>query len=135
MKILFLFFVLNDLQAVSVIRIDQSGVEEFTPFSHRYELIVSDNCTYCLNQMNLMKDCVKPEDVVVLMQNNTNLSEEGLKKVLRKKKIIYKTYLLDKNLREVYSFKGVTPMMWITKNESKKSYLGVLTCENLKLNF
>lgn len=135
MKTLLLLFFLSDLHAASVVRIDQSGVEEFTPFTHRYELIVSDNCSHCLNQMNIMKDCVKPEDVVVLMENKTNLSEEGLKKVLRKKKIIYKTYLLDKTLREAYAFKGVTPMMWITKNESKKSYVGVLTCENLKLNF
>ena len=135
MKILMLFFFFSDLHAAIVVRIDQNKVEEFTPFTHRYELIISDNCSHCINQISIMKDCVRPEDVVVLMENKSNLSEEGLKKILRKKKIIYKTYLLDKNLREVYSFKGVTPMMWITKNESKKSYLGVLTCENLKLNF
>lgn len=135
MKILMLFFFLSDLQADLVVRIDQNKVEEFTPFTHRYELIISDNCSHCINQISIMKDCVRPEDVVVLMENKSNLSEEGLKKILRKKKIIYKTYLLDKNLREAYSFKGVTPMMWITKNESKKTYLGVLTCENLKLNF
>lgn len=135
MNTLILLMTTLNLHAVEAVRIDQSKVEEFTPYSHRYELIVSDNCSHCMNQMAIMKDCVEAKDVVVLIDNVSNLSEDGLKKVLRKKKIIYKTYLLDKTLREAYSFKGVTPTLWITKNESKKSYTGVMTCENLKLNF
>lgn len=135
MKYLWLILFFNDVHAAPTIRLDQNQIEEFTPFTRRYELLISDNCAHCLNQLAIMKDCIKNEDVVVLLDNKTNQSEDGLKKLIRKKKIIYKTYLLDNSLREAYSFKGVTPMLWITNSASKKSYTGVMTCENLKLNF
>ena len=135
MKYLWLILFFNVVHAAPIIRLDQNKVEEFTPFTHRYELLISENCAHCLNQLSIMKDCVQNEDVVVLLDNKTNQTEEGLKKLIRRKKIIYKTYLLDSNLREAYSFKGVTPMLWITNNANKKSFTGVMTCQNLKLNF
>lgn len=136
MKYFWLILFFNEVCAAAPrVRLDQNKIEDFTPFTYRYELLIADNCAHCLNQLAIMRDCVKNEDVVVLLDNKTNQSEDGLKRLIRKKKIIYKTYLLDSSLKEAYSFKGVTPMLWITNNASKKSYTGVMTCENLKLNF
>lgn len=120
--------------AIPLLRIDSNKVEEFTPFAHKYELITSDNCAHCLHQIALMKDCVDPSDVVVLMENKSKLSEEALKRILVRKKITYKTFLLDSKASEAYQFKGVTPVMWISKNNKQKSYTGVVSCETLKLD-
>lgn len=118
-----------------LLEIKSGKVEEVTPFSHKYELIIADNCAHCMNQLNQMKDCVADRDVIVLMENLSKLSEDKLKRLVAKKKIPYSAYLLDSAARAAYEFKGVTPMMWITGKDSKKSFTGVVSCDSLKLNF
>ncbi|NOT79996.1 MAG: hypothetical protein HOP07_13460 [Bacteriovoracaceae bacterium] len=118
--------------ADSLIRIDKSMVEEIIPFSHKYELIIEDNCSFCLNQLSILKDCVDEKDVIVLMDNRSKLSEEKLQRIIKRKKISFKTYILSEELKKTYEFKTITPMMWINKLEEKKSYTGVVSCKQLK---
>lgn len=117
--------------ASSTVRLDKNIIEEVIPFTHKYELIIEENCGYCLNQLSIMKNCLEEKDVIVFMENKFNSSEEKLKKMIRRKKIIYKTYILTEDLKKSYNFKGVTPMMWINKGLEKKSYTGVVSCEAL----
>lgn len=128
-----IFMVLISIaSADSLIRIDKNMVEEITPFSHKYELIIEDNCSFCLNQLAILKECVDEKDVVVLMDNRLKLSEEKLQRIIKRKKITFKTYILSEELRKTYEFKSITPMMWINKLEGKKPYTGVVSCNQLK---
>ena len=116
----------------ALVRIDQNSIEEITPFSHKYELIIEDNCSYCLNQLSVLKECVDQNDVIVLIDNRSKLNEEKLKRIVKRKKIPFKVYLLSEDLKKIYEYKSITPMMWITKPEEKKSYTGVVPCKILK---
>lgn len=118
---------INQSMAIEAIRIDKDLVEKFTPFTHKYELIIADNCAHCMKQLEVMKECVKVEDVAVILENLSKLSDEQLRRLVRKKKIIYKTYLMDNELKKNYEFKGVTPVMWMYQ----KSYVGVVPCSVL----
>lgn len=118
----------SSLFAHPSIRLDKSTLEEFSPFSTKYELIISENCSYCLKQLSILKECVIENEVVVLLDNKSKLSEDNMKKLVRKKKITFKTFVLDEHLRNVYAFNGVTPTLWL----NKKSYTGVVSCEFLK---
>lgn len=115
-----------------LLEIKSGKVHEVLPFSHKYELIIADNCAHCMNQITVLKDCVPENEVIVLLDNQSKLSEEKLKRLVFKKKIPYRTYLLDSSARASYEFKGVTPMIWIKRSDSKKSYTGVVPCEGLK---
>jgi TPP-dependent 2-oxoacid decarboxylase len=132
MMILKLFIILNSSFAEQVIRLDNNTIESFTPFSHKYELIIEENCAHCINQINILKNCVEDKDVVILMDNKSLKSQDELKKILRKKKITYKTLLLNKTLIDTYAFKGITPTIWINTPKSSQSYSGVATCDFLK---
>ena len=134
MKALLLFLISTDLLAMPLYRIDTGKIEEFTPYSHKYELIISDNCAHCLHQISILQSCVEPNDVAVVMENKSKLPEEKLKRVLVKKKISYKTYLLDSKISESYQFKGITPAMWISKDNKREFFTGVVSCEKLKLD-
>lgn len=124
---IFFFAFINTAFAVDSIRVDKALVESFTPLTHKYELIIADNCVHCMKQLEIMKECVKVEDVVVILENLSKLSDEQLRRLIRKKKIIYKTYLMDNKLRKIYEFIGVTPVMWM----NQKSYVGVVPCSVL----
>lgn len=121
--------------AEEILRIDQSKIEKFTPFSHQYEMLMSDNCPHCMRQITYFKECVKKEDVVILIDNQSKLTDEQLKKVIQKKKIIYPTYLLNDELKKTYDYKGISPLLWITKGDVKRKFTGVIDCESLKANF
>lgn len=132
-RALFLLFVfIQSSQAFEVVRIDKNQVETFIPYTHKYELIIADNCLHCLKQLEIMKECVNVDDVVVILDNLSKLSDEQLRRLVRKKKIIYKTYLMDSELRKVYDFKGITPAIWINTDKSKIFYTGVVSCDLLK---
>lgn len=132
MLFLKLIFFLSHAHAVQTLRIDNNTVMDFTPFKHKYELIIEENCAHCLNQINILKNCVADSDVVILMDNKTNKSEEELKKILKKKKVSYQTFLLNKNLKEAYGYKGITPTIWLNSKTASNSYSGVASCEFLK---
>lgn len=122
------FLVINSLMAADVVRIDKNSIESFSPLTHKYELLIADNCAHCMRQIAIMKECVKEEDVVVVIDNVSKLSEEQLKKILIKKKIPYRAYLLDAELKKAYDFKGVTP----TLHMNSQKYTGIVSCDLLK---
>ncbi len=123
---------INQTMAIEAVRVDKDLVEEFIPFTHKYELIIADNCVHCMKQLEVMKECVKEEEVIVLLDNLSKLSDEKLRRLVRKKKITYKTYLIDSEIRKIYDFKGVTPVMWMNAGKHKTSYVGVVSCSKLK---
>ena len=123
---------ISNANAASLVRIDKNTIEEITPFSYKYELVMEDNCTHCLHQLSIMKNCVDENDVIILLDNNSKKSEEKLKRLIKRKKITYKTFILSEELRKVYEFKGITPLMWINKGEARQSFTGVLSCKQLK---
>ena len=131
LTLIFTIFISNT-NAASLIRLDKYSIEEVTPFSHKYELIIEDNCAYCLNQLSILKECVDEKDVIVLLDNKAKLSEEKLQRIVKRKKISFKTYILSEELKKIYEFKSITPMMWINKLEGKKSFTGVVLCRELK---
>ena len=130
-KIILLTLIFN-VQAASLIRLDNIGIEEITPFSHKYELIIEDNCAFCLTQLSILKECVDHKDVIVFINNKNKLTEEQLQRLVRKKKLSFKTYILDEDFKQKYEFTGVTPKMWINKDKKKNSFIGVVSCEKLK---
>jgi hypothetical protein len=110
------------------LRIDKTGIEEITPHAYKYELIISDNCPHCINQLRILKSCVADKDVVVFIDNRSKASEAILKRLVKKKEIKYPVYLLDSYLKDAYQFKGITPTLWM----NKKSYTGIVNCDFLK---
>jgi hypothetical protein len=131
LTLIFTIFISNT-NAASLIRLDKYSIEEVTPFSHKYELIIEDNCAYCLNQLSILKECVDEKDVIVLLDNKAKLSEEKLQRIVKRKKISFKTYILSEELKKIYEFKSITPMMWINKLEERKFFTGVVLCRELK---
>lgn len=123
---------LTNASAASLIRIDKASIEEVTPFSHKYELIIEENCSHCMGQLEILKSCVDEKDVIVLMDNRTKKSEEKLQRIVRRKKIIFKTYILTEELSKIYEFKGITPFIRINKSDSHRSFTGVVNCDQLK---
>lgn len=132
MLLIKLFFIFTHAYADQVLRVDNNTVEDFTPFKHKYELIIEENCAHCLGQINILKSCVPDSEVVILLDNKSSKSEEELKKILKKKRITYKTYVLSTSLKEAYAYKGITPTIWLTGKTTSKSYSGVASCEFLK---
>lgn len=117
--------------STQVMRLDNNKIEEFTPLKQKYELIIEENCAYCMQQISILKECVDEKDVVVVFDNRSSKSPEELKKILRKKKITFKTILLNKEITETYAYKGVTPTLWINSSKSQ-SFTGVASCDFLK---
>lgn len=134
MILLKLFFIFHSAFAEQTVRIDNNTVEDFTPFKHKLELIIEENCAYCMSQIQIFKECMDDKDVVIILDNRNKKTEEDLKKVLRKKKITYQTMLLTKSLTEAYAYNDITPTLWITKDGVSKTYSGVASCEFLKKN-
>ena len=127
-----LIFLTFQTQAASLVRLDKRAIDEVTPFSHKYELIIEDNCAHCMTQLSVMKNCVDEKDVIIYINNRSKLTEEQLQRIVKKKKITFKTYILDEELKKIYKFTGVTPLIWINNNTSKNSFTGVVSCEKLK---
>lgn len=123
------FFTAN---ASEFIHLNTGRVLDFSPFKKKIELIIESNCSHCLHQLSILKDCVKNEDIAVFIDNKYKQSEEELRKFFRKKKIPYDVYILDESSRTAYDYKGVSPLLWVSKNKARKSFLGVVSCDSLK---
>lgn len=129
----FITLLILNTNAQDALRIDQGVLEKFKPFSKKVEVIVSDNCAHCITQIKILKKCLPESDIVVLLDNKTKLNETRLRAVLRKKKITYPTYELNPSLKEIYNYKGITPMIHIQKKNGYESYTGVVQCDYLKV--
>ncbi len=122
------------LHADSYLRIDRGLIEDYKIHSKKIELIISDNCNHCITQIKILKECMKPEDVVIFMDNQSSLSELKLKNLVKRKQIDYPVYLITKETREKLKYKGITPMIHINTKNGNENYTGIIQCDYLKLN-
>lgn len=128
-----LIFISLEARALELFRVDKSLVEDYALKSKKIELIISDNCSHCLTQIRILKECVKDEDVVIFIDNKAKLNEVRLKGVLRKKNISYTTFEMNEDLKKRYDYKGITPMIHIHNKGESESYTGVIQCDYLKI--
>lgn len=125
MILLLLFFLSSFASAAPTLRLDQQKIVDFWPSPDRLELIISDNCIHCQHQIEILKNCEIKKEVAVLVSNVSKATDEELKRILKKKKIHFPSYLLNEELKIAYKFKATTPTLFL----KGLPYSGVVTCD------
>lgn len=129
--ILFFSFIASSLFAADLYRIDTGKIEKFIPSSKKIEVIITEECAYCVQQIAELKKCMKNEDVVILIDNYNRYNDIKLKRLLMQKSIPYPTYTLNREVEKIYNYKRVTPLV---NYQTKKGYVtkeGVVSCSDL----
>lgn len=135
MKILSLFlfssFFANSLFAADLYRVDTGKIENYKPHSKKIEVIITEDCAYCVQQIAELKKCMKTEDVVILIDNYNRLNDIKLKRLIIQKNIPYPTYTLNREVENYYGYKRVTPLGHYITKKGYASKEGVVTCSEL----
>lgn len=138
MKILSLFlfstFFMTSLFAADLYRVDTGKIENYKPHSKKIEVIITEDCAYCVLQIAELKKCMKTEDVVILIDNYNRLNDIKLKRLIIQKNIPYPTYTLNKEIEKYYGYKRVTPLGHYNTKKGYVSKEGVVTCGELTEN-
>lgn len=123
---------MTSLMAADLYRIDTGKIEKYVPHSKKIEVIITEDCAYCVQQIAELKKCMKTEDVVILIDNYNRLNDIKLKRLIMQKSIPYPTYTLNREVEKIYNYKRVTPLGHYKTKKGYTSKEGVVTCSELE---
>lgn len=129
--VLFSLFFASSLFAADLYRVDTGKIENYKPHSKKIEVIITEHCAYCVQQIAELKKCMKTEDVVILIDNYNRLNDIKLKRLIIQKSIPYPTYTLNREVEKYYAYKRVTPLGHYKTKKGYVSKEGVVTCSEL----
>jgi hypothetical protein len=113
--------------ATELIRLDTPQVEKLS--SHfSVAVFITENCSICDHQIRIIQKCFDPKQAAFFMEGN----EERLRRIVRKKKIKFPTYYLDKIYKEKFLFGTKSPALSIKSAERFELIEGLQDCEQIK---
>ena len=115
-------------EALELTRLDSFGVEAISAQSTLVHLYVTENCSVCQQQVEVLKDCVAPESVAAFIEGG---SEEKLRNYVRRKKMPFKTYLLNSAAKQELGFGAASPSVTIKAKGKLTTYEGLRTCDQI----
>lgn len=116
------------LMAHELARLDSFGIEEINTPDLLVNLYVTENCSVCQKQVDVIKECVTTERVAAFMEG---INEEKLRTYVKRKKIPFKTYLLNETTKNDLGFGIVSPSVTIRAKGRLKNYVGLQTCNQI----
>jgi len=116
------------LMAHDLARLDSFSIEEINTPDLLVNLYVTENCSVCQKQVDVIKDCVATERVAAFMEG---INEEKLRTYVKRKKIPFKTYLLNETTKKDLGFGIVSPSITIRAKGRLKNYVGLQTCNQI----
>lgn len=128
----FLSFLLSltshPLKAHELARLDSFGIEKVNTPDLLVNLYVTENCSVCQQQIDVIKECIATERVAAFMQGS---NEEKLRTYVIRKKIPFKTYLLNETAKNELGFGVASPSLTIRTKARLKNYTGLQTCDQI----
>ena len=125
---LFLTLISFPLMAHELARLDSFGIEKINTPDLLVNLYLTENCSVCQQQVDVLKECVATERVAAFM---LGLNEEKLRRYVKRKKIPFKTYLLNQAAKNDLGFGVASPSITIRARGKLKNYVGLQTCDQI----
>jgi hypothetical protein len=114
--------------AQELARLDNFGIEKINTPDLLVNLYVTENCSVCQQQVDVIKECVATDRVAAFMEGP---NEEKLRTYVRRKKIPFKTYLLSETTKNDLGFGIASPSITIRAKGSLKNFVGLQTCNQI----
>ncbi len=115
-------------EALELTRLDSFGIEKISAQSTLVHLYVTENCSVCQQQVEVLKNCVAPESVVAFIDGG---SEEKHRRYVRRKKLPFKTYLLNSAAKKELGFGTASPAVTIKAKGKLTTYEGLRSCDQI----
>lgn len=125
---LFLFMKPFPLVGQELSRLDSFQTEKINTSDLLINLFITENCTFCQHQIDVIKECIATERVAAFMEGP---NEEKLRTYVRRKKIPFKTYLLNETTKNDLGFGIASPSITIRGKGSLKNFVGLQTCNQI----
>lgn len=116
------------MMAHELARLDSFGIEEINKPNLLVNLYVTENCSVCQQQIDVIKKCVSTEKVAAFMEG---VNEEKLRTYVKRKKIPFKTYLLNQDAKNDLVFGNASPSITIRAKGKLKNYVGLQSCDQI----
>jgi hypothetical protein len=128
---LFLFLLLcscSQTPTKDLVRLDQYGVEPAPEEQIRVNVFLTEACSICDRQVQVLKECIVAENVAAFLEGK---NEDHLRKVLRRKKLPFATYFLTDSVKKTYGFSGRSPALAIRTRNGHVFREGLQECEEI----
>ena len=125
---LFISMITLPLMAQELARLDSFGIEKINTPDLLVNLYLTENCSVCQQQIEVIKECIATERVAGFMEG---ISEEKLRAYVKRKKILFKTFLLNQDVKNDLGFGNASPSITIRAKGKIKNYVGLQTCNQI----
>jgi len=116
------------LMAHELARLDSFGIEKINTPELLVNLYVTENCTVCQQQVDVIKECISTERVAVFMEGT---NEEKLRQYVKRKKLPFRTYFLNQDSKNELGFGVASPSITVRAKGRLKNYVGLQTCHQI----
>ena len=112
-----------------LVRLDKIKVEAFDENTPTVSLFITEACSVCDRQVSVLNQCLEGKEVVAFLEGP---QEEKLRRTVARKKIPFKTYLLNQSLKKRLGFANVSPALRIKTSKGFIVLSGLQSCETIK---
>jgi len=116
------------LKAEELIRLDNFGTSDSKNAGDLVHLYMTENCSVCKTQIEILRNCIQAERVSAYMGGK---SEDKLRTYVRRKKIPFKTYLLNETAKKKLSFNGKSPALAFSYKGNFLTLEGLHDCDKI----
>jgi hypothetical protein len=116
--------------AIKVQRLDIISLERFEDHGKVLYFIISENCSVCTAQLEIIKDCHVPLIEIKLLLNGK--SEEALRKYAKRMKSSRPVYWFNGEVEAKFNFKQRTPASYFFKDGRSILFAeGLVSCDKM----
>jgi hypothetical protein len=116
------------LLAQELARLDSFETEDISNPGYLVNLYLTENCSVCQQQIEVIQGCVVEEKVAAFIKGP---NEEKLRTYVKRKKIPFKTYLLNEAAKNDLGFGDASPSISIKAVGKLKNYVGLQSCDQI----
>jgi hypothetical protein len=120
---------ISTLFAQDLVRLDDFGSLNLKESGTKVHLYISENCSVCQSQIDVLKDCVPASKVHVYIEGK---NEEKLRFYVKRKKVPFKTYLLTNPAKKYLGYKKASPAITYINQGKFKTIEGLQNCKQIQ---
>lgn len=128
-SILLTSLAITPLYGEEIVRLDKIKIEEFDTNKPTISLYITETCSVCDRQISILKQCLGEEEIVAFLEGQ---HEEKLRRTVARKKIPFKTYLLNPSLKKQLGFPNVSPALRLRTSKGFVVLSGLQACDSIK---